>query len=132
MQLLQLDEEPTQQFLFDGSMRVAFFGLHLNSTDGDTVFALDFNRPWLVRLSPNWALPIPLPGQAAFLAWVGNRYVPIPGTKKTANCSYIERWDAALNHVRYARGGTAAICYGASLYRPDLTPSVIIIRKTSD
>jgi hypothetical protein len=22
-----------------------------------------------------------------------NRYVPIPGSEKTANCSYVERWD---------------------------------------
>ena len=32
-------------FSFDGSLRLAFFDLHLDSTDGDTVLALDFNRP---------------------------------------------------------------------------------------
>ena len=39
-----------------GLLRLAFFGLHLNSTDGDTCFALDLNGPKLVRLSPNWAV----------------------------------------------------------------------------
>src|SRR2546423_1816106 len=48
------------QFLFDGLLRVAFFGLHLNSTDGDTSFALDLNGPRFVRLSPNWAAPVAL------------------------------------------------------------------------
>jgi len=61
-----------------------------------------------------------------------NRYVPIPGSEKTANCSYIERWDEKLNHIRYAREKKAALCYGASMYRPDLSPAVITIRKTAD
>jgi hypothetical protein len=96
------------------------FGLHLNSTDGDTSFALDLNQPRLVRLSPNWATPIPLPGEAAFLTLTENRYVEISGSSKTANCSYMEWWNAQLEKVRYARPNTAAICYGASMYRPPL------------
>jgi hypothetical protein len=48
-------------YLFDGELRTIFFGLHLDSTEGDTVFALDLPRSRLVRLSPNWAAPIPLP-----------------------------------------------------------------------
>jgi hypothetical protein len=88
--LLHGSEHKHECFLFDGPLRVAFFGLHLNSTDGDTVFALDLTGPRLVRLPPNWAAPIPLPGEAAFLTFTENRYVPIPGTKKTANCSYME------------------------------------------
>ncbi len=67
--LLRNDEDKNQYFLFDGSLRVAFFDLHLNSNDGDTVFALDLNGPRLVRLSPNWATLIPLPGEAAFLTF---------------------------------------------------------------
>jgi hypothetical protein len=121
-----------QCFLFDGPLRLAFFESHLNSTDGDTVMAFDFNRPRLVRLSPSWAAPIPLPGEAAFLTLTENRYVEIPGSSKTANCSYIERWDAQLKNVRYARPNTAAICYGASMYRPGSTPAVITIRKNAD
>ena len=39
--LLHNTEDKNLYFLFDGSLRVAFFDLHLNSTDGDTVFALD-------------------------------------------------------------------------------------------
>ena len=85
-----------------------------------------------VRLSPNWAAPIPLPGEPAFLAMSYVRYVPIPGSKKTANCSYVERWDASMKKVRFAREGTAAVCYGASMYRPGKTPAIVSIRKSGD
>jgi len=121
-----------QRFLIEPPLRLAFFGVHLNSTDGDTDYALDLTSRRFVRLSPNWAAPIPLPGEPAFLAMAYVRYVPIPETSKTANCSYLERWDASLMKVRYAREGTAAVCYGASIYRPGKTPAIITIRKTSD
>ena len=116
-------------YLFEGELRTIFFGLHLNSTDGDTVFALDLARSRLVRLSLNWAAPIPLPGEPAFLTLTYNRYVPIPGSRMTANSTYLERWDAALNKIRYAREGTAALCYGASVFRPGRTPATINIRR---
>src|SRR5207245_1246150 len=99
---------------------------------GDTVFALDLNGMRLERLSPNWAAPIPLPGEPAFFTLTENRYVPIPGTHKTANCSYLERRDAQLNRIRYAREKSAAICYGASLYRPGRTPPTVTIRQNAD
>lgn len=130
--LLHDSQDPNRRFLFDGPLRLAFFDLHLNSTDGDTVFALDLTGPRLVRLSPNWATPIPLPGEPAFLTFTENRYVPIPGSQKTANCSYIERWDEKLNHVRYAREKSAAVCYGMSMYRAGLTPTVITSRRSSE
>jgi hypothetical protein len=130
--LLHDSQEDNRRFLFDGPLRLAFFDLHLNSTDGDTVFALDLTSPRLVRLSPNWATPIPLPGQPAFLTFTENRYVPIPASKKTANCSYIERWDEKLNHIRYAREKSAALCYGMSMYRPGLTPAVITLRRSAE
>jgi hypothetical protein len=129
--LLHEKQDKDRHFLFDGPLRLAFFDLHLNSTDGDTVFALDLTGPRLVRLSPNWAAPIPLPGEAAFLTFTENRYVPIPGSSKTANCSYVERWDEKLNKIRYARE-RSAICYGASIYRPGGTPTTITIRKNAD
>ena len=122
----------TNIFYSNGPLRLAFFDLHLNSTDGDTVFALDLNGPRLVRLSPNWAAPIPLPGEAAFLTFTENRYVPIPGSKKTANCSYMEHWDEKLNKIRYAREKSAALCYGASMYRPGKNPSVITLRRSAE
>ena len=131
-EILHERQNPDRQFLFEGLLRVAFFGLHLNSTDGDTSFALDLNGPRLVRLSPNWAAPVPLPGESAFLTLTENRYIPISGTTKTANCSYIERWDAQLQKVRYARPKAAAIFYGASLYRSERTPSVITVRQNAD
>jgi len=120
------------RFLIEPPLALAFFGVHLNSTEGDTDYALDLTHRRFVRLSPNWAAPIPLPGEPAFLAMNYSRYVPIPGTKKTANCSYLERWDANLKKVRYAREGAAAVCYGASIYRPGQTPATISIRKSGD
>jgi hypothetical protein len=130
--LLHEKQDKDQHFLFDGPLRLAFFDLHLNSTDGDTVFALDLTGPRLVRLSPNWAAPIPLPGEAAFLTFTEIRYVPIPGSKKTANCFYMERWDEKLNKIRYPREKSAARCYGASMYRPGLSPPTITMRRSSD
>src|SRR5262245_4043732 len=131
-QLLHDSHDKNRRFLFDGPLQLAFFDLHLNSTDGDTVFALDLTGPRLVRLSPNWATPIPLPGEPAFLTFTENRYVPIPGSNKTANCSYIEHWDEKLNKIRYAREKSAALCYGASMYRPGLAPSAITLKRSSD
>jgi hypothetical protein len=130
--LLHDSHDKDQHFLFDGLLHLAFFDLHLNSTDGDTVFTLDLNGPRLVRLSSNWAAPIPLPGEAAFLTFTENRYVAIPGSKKTANCSYMEHWDEKLNKIRYAREKSAALCYGASIYRPSKNPSVITLRRSAE
>jgi hypothetical protein len=120
------------RFLIEPPLRLAFFGVHLGSTEGDTDYALDLTNRRFVRLSPNWAAPIPLPGEPAFLTLDYVRYVPIPGTDKTANCSYLERWDATLKKVRYAREGTAAVCYGASIYRPGKTPVTVSVRKSGD
>jgi hypothetical protein len=130
--ILHERQNSERYFLFDGALRLAFFDLHLNSSDGTTVFALDLVRKRFVRLSPNWATPFPLPGESAFLTFTENRYVPIPGSKKTANCWYIEHWDEMLNHIRYARENTAAICYGFSMYRRGKNPAVITLRRTSD
>ena len=131
-EILHDRKDPDRRFLFEGLLRVAFFGLHLNSTDGDTTFALDLNGPRFVRLSPNWAAPIPLPGEPNFLTLTENRYVPIGGSTKTANCSYIEHWDAQLQKIRYAKPKAAAVFYGASMYRPERTPAVITIRQNAD
>jgi hypothetical protein len=149
------ERERANQFLFEGPLRLIFFSCHLDSTNGTTVEAFDFNKRKLIRLSPNYATPIPLPGEAAFLTFTENRYVNIPGSSKTANCSYIERWGADIKErcydeaevpyheaehpycggepeVRYARKGSAAICYGVSMYRPGKTPAVITIRNGQD
>jgi hypothetical protein len=129
--ILHERQNPERHFLFDGALRLTFFDLHLNSSDGTTVFALDLARKRFVRLSPNWATPFPLPGESAFLTFTENRYVPIPGSTKTANCWYIEHWDENLTQLRYARENTAAICYGFSMYRPGKNPTVITFRRTS-
>jgi hypothetical protein len=129
---LQLKGQHAARFLFDGALRLAFFGVHLDSTEGDTNYALDLAKRRFVRLSKNWAAPFPLPGDGAFLSMTYVRYVAIPGTDKTANCSYLERWDGELKQIRFAREGTAAVCYGASMYRPGKTPAVIDIRRSGD
>ena len=129
---LQLKGSKDTRFLFDGPLRLAFFGVHLDSTNGDTDYALDLTNRRFVRLSPNWAAPFPLPGDGAFLSMTYNRYVPIPGSTKTANCSYLERWDGSLKKIRFAREGTAAVCYGASIYRPGKTPATINVRRSGD
>src|SRR6266566_6471941 len=120
VEILHERQNPEEHFLFSGSLRLAFFEVHLDSSEGDTVQALDLTRPRFVRLSPNWA------------TFTENRYVPILGSKKTANCSYMERWDEKLNKIRYAREKSAARCYGASMYRPGLSPSVITMRRSND
>ena len=130
--ILHEKQNPERHFLFDGMLRLAFFDLHLNSSDGTTVFALDLGRKRFVRLSPNWATPFPLPGESAFLTFTENRYVPIPRSTKTANCSYVEWWDENLRHIRYAGENAAAICYGFSIYRPGKNPAVIALRRTSE
>jgi len=130
-EILHNSQDKEQRFLFQPPLKVAFFGLHLNSTDGDTSFALDLTAPRLIRLSPNWAAPIVLPGEPAFLTLAEVRYVQIPHSKKTANCSYIDRWNASFQKVRYS-SDTAAICYGASMYRPGMTPAVITVRNFSE
>ena len=127
--LLALNNDPEVRFFMHPPRRIAFFGLHLGSTDGDTTFAVDLDARRIVNLSPNWAAPFPLPGEPAFLTFTSVRYVPIPGSTKTANCSYLERWDAALKKVRYATENSAAILYGASIFRPGRKPVVVHIRK---
>ncbi len=145
---LRLKQTNGSPFLFDGPLRMIFFSTHLNSSDGDTVEAFDFNQRKLICLSPNYATPVPLPAEAAFLTLTENRYVPIPGSPKVANCSFLERWNAnpqvtceqendppyceAKAEVRYARKENAALCYGASMYRPGKDPAIITIRNGSN
>ena len=119
------------RFLITDPLRAAFFNLHLNSTDGDTVFALDIKEKQFVRLSPNYAVPFPLPGEAGFLTLTEQRYVPFGDGRHTANCSYVEHWDAHFHKVRYAREKAAAGCGGASMYRPGKIPAVIVVRAAT-
>jgi hypothetical protein len=44
----------------------------------------------------------------------------------------MEHWDERLNKIRYAREKSAALCYGASMYRPGLSPLTITMRRSSD
>ena len=78
-------------------LRAAFFDLHLNSTDGSTVFALDIVGKRLVRLSPNYAEPFPLPGEAGVPGrWRNSVTCRLATVQHTVNCSYVEHWDARV------------------------------------
>ena len=61
---LHITGNKDQQFLFQGPLRLTFFSCHLDSTNGTTVEAFDFNKRKLIQLSPNYATPFPLPGGA--------------------------------------------------------------------
>lgn len=141
--LLHESSHPQTLFLQQGALNVVFFSLHIGSTDGDWCIALDLSVPSLHVLPGNSvalrqeegaskarggnAMPIPLPGEPFFLVLGTNRYEPIPGSKKTANISYLTRFDAALNGTPYVQLRTAPIFYGASLYRPGKSPAVMKI-----
>jgi hypothetical protein len=141
--LLHESSHPQTLFLQQGALNVVFFSLHIGSTDGDWCIALDLSVPSLHVLPGNSvalrqeegapearggnAMPIPLPGEPLFLVLGTNRYEPIPGSKKTANISYLTRFDAALNGTHYVQLRTAPIFYGASLYRPGKSPAVMKI-----
>ena len=129
--LSRVGNDPAQCFLHDGDRAVAFCFVHLNSTDGNTVYALDLHTKRLTRLSPNMATPFPLPGEPAFLTLTENRYLPYGDGEHTANCLYVERWDAGWKAVRYAKGRAPGVCYGASMYRPGRTPATITILQYS-
>ncbi len=131
-EILHGRRNPDRHFLLDGLLRVAFFGLHLNSTDGDTSFALDLNGPRFVRLVAKLGGADPAARRRSIPDPDGKPLHFHSGTEKTANCSYIERWDAQFQKVRYARPNAAAICYGATMYRQERTPAVIAIRQNPD
>jgi hypothetical protein len=118
---LHLRGQEDSYFLIQPPLRAVFFSTHLNSTDGDIVHALDLNRKRVIRLGPNWTVPIPIPGQPSFFVEAEERYVPLGDGKRTVNCSYLDRWDAEFHKIRYARAG-AAIFGGASVWRNDAAP----------
>jgi hypothetical protein len=100
-------------FLMSGPLRVVFFWTHLNSTDGDTVYALDLSNRRIVRLSPNWATPAPVPDCPAFFTITSERYRPL-GDGRTVNCAYLDYWDATLKCTRVGRD-VPAVFYGAAI-----------------
>ena len=141
--LLHESSHPQTLFLQQGALNVVFFSLHIGSTYGDWCIALDLSVPSLHVLPGNRvalrqeegapeakggnAMPIPLPGEPFFLVLGTNRYELIPGSKKTANISYLTRFDAGLNGTPYVQLRTAPIFYGASLHRPGKLPVVMKI-----
>ena len=124
-QLLDQEGGASKPSLLEGALQVTFIATSLGSTDGATVYAIGSGKPGFMRLARNTAIPYPLRGEAAFLTFAEERYVPFGDGSHTANCSYTDRWDASLRRVRYARKDAAALCYGASMYRPGQTPAVV-------
>lgn len=121
---LHLRGSEESYFLIELPLRTVFFFTHLNSTDGNTVHALDLARKRVVRLSPNNATPIPMSNFPGFFTITEERYVPLGDGKRTVNCSYFDRWDAAFKKVRYARSAPA-IFGGAAVFRSDQAPLVV-------
>ena len=113
--------------LQEGSWQVVFLSTSLGSMDGGTIHAVCLNKPGMVRLARNWVDPYPLPGETAFLSNAVERYVPFGDGGHTANCTYLDLWNAGLKRTRFARKDAAALCYGASMYRPSKAPAVIIV-----
>ena len=113
--------EEDQCFLIAPPLRTIFFFTHLNSTDGDTIHALDLMRRRLVRLGPNGAIPIPIPNEASFFSEMEERYRPLGDSKRTVNCSYLERWDSEFRKIRYSRD-FPAIFGGACAWREGSSP----------
>ena len=127
--LMALDAAGHSYFVIEPPMRFAFVSAQLSS--GGIVWALDLNSHEFTQIAGDgYAIPIPLPGEGAFLSLTGERYVPFGTGKKTANSSYLERWDAQLKSIRYARDA-AGLCYGASMYRPGKKPLVIWVPRGS-
>jgi hypothetical protein len=125
---LHLRGRENSYFLIQPPLRTIFFFRHLNSTDGDAVYALDLNQRRIVRLSPNYATPIPVAGEPIFFTVTEERYLPLGDGKRTVNCSYLDCWDADFRKIRYARS-VPAIFGGASVFRlgkPPLTISANI------
>lgn len=119
-------------FLREGAWTVAFCEIHRDSTDGSSLHAIDLGAKRFVELSANGALAYPLPGEAAFLSSTSERYTPFGDGKRTANCNYVDRWDPTWQRIRYSREKAPAANYGASMYRPGRTPTVITIRGVSE
>lgn len=126
--LLASESDERTSLLQEGSWQAVFLSTSLGSTDGGAVHVIRAGgKPGFARLARNWAVPYPLPGEKAFLSNAEERYVPFGDGARTANCTYLDRWDAGLKRTRYARPGAAALCYGASLYRPGKSPTVLIV-----
>jgi len=93
---LQLKGSKDTRFLFDGPLRLAFFGVHLDSTKWRHGLRARPNessfRPALAELGR----ALSVVRRRRVLSMTYNRYVPIPGSTKTANCSYLEIWDSSL------------------------------------
>ena len=123
-QPLKLSDASHAVYLLAPPLRTAFLDRHLNSTAGTAVFALDLDKRRLVRLGPIWATVYPLPDAPAFYTVATERYQPL-GDGRTVNCSYLERWNADFEKVRFA-DPKVALCGGASVYRKDKPPLYIL------
>src|SRR5712691_2479833 len=67
VEILHERQNPEEHFLFSGNLRLVFFEVHLDSSAGDTVQALDLTGPRFVRLSPNWPRRFRFPVNPRFL-----------------------------------------------------------------
>jgi len=139
--LLPVNTVQQSYFLIEPPLNLAFILERLNSTDGSEVLALDLKTHEIRELSrppgereksPPPPIEVdpaaPMAGEGAFLAITKVRFVPFGSGKKTANSSYLERYDHQLHVIRYAHDG-AALFYGASVYRMGKKPQAIWIPR---
>lgn len=113
--LLLRDGSP---FLFAESLRVAFFAQHRGSSDGTGMFALDLARSRSVELTPNGSRLVPAGDKPYFFSICSERYLPLGDGKRTVNCTFLDRWDATLQRVRFA-APKVSIFHGACARWPD-------------
>jgi hypothetical protein len=90
-------------FLLCDNLRVVFYWQWLGSTDGSRLGVLDLDKQKAIFLSANPAMAIPHGTRAGFFCVSHERYQPLPGTKKTVNCLYLDWWDAGLKRTRFAK-----------------------------
>jgi len=128
-QVRTLGANSNQPFLLDGALRTAFVSVHRNDSHSHQVFALNLERPRMIPLSIDEAVVYPLRGDAAFLSVATTLFdVAIPHSDMHETSQYLERWNAHFHHVRYGTEA-AAWFYGASVYRPGRTPTIITVPK---
>jgi hypothetical protein len=130
--ILHDNQDSNRHFLFEGPLRIAFFGLHLNSTDRDTVLALDLNGPRFIRLSPKMGRTDSSTRRTGVPHVHGKSLRSHSGQQENGELLLHRALGRQAEPHSLCARKSAALCYGMSMYRPGLTPAVIILRRSSE
>jgi hypothetical protein len=90
-------------FLLLDGLRALFYWQWGGSTAGPRLGVLDLDKKKAMFLSENPAVPVPHGSRSGFFVICEHRYQPLPGTKKTVNCVYLDWWNAELKRTRFAK-----------------------------